>query len=53
MENFDIIYEFRLLAKKLQQDDRIVYLEQVKKKMDMDSPRRSWYDNSSISQNPR
>ena len=36
MENFDIIYEFRLLAKKLQQDDRIVYLEQVKKKMDMD-----------------
>ena len=36
MENFDIIYEFRLLAKKLQQDDRIVYLDQVKKKMDMD-----------------
>ncbi len=36
MENFDIVYEFRLLAKKLQQDDRIVYLEQVKKKMDMD-----------------
>ena len=36
MENFDVIYEFRLLAKKLQQDDRIVYLEQVKKKMDMD-----------------
>ena len=36
MENFDVIYELRLLAKKLQQDDRIVYLEQVKKKMDMD-----------------
>ena len=36
MENFDIIYEFRLLAKKLQQDDRFIYLEQVKKKMDMD-----------------
>lgn len=36
MENFDIIYEFRLLAKKLQQDDRVVYLDQVKKKMDMD-----------------
>lgn len=36
MENFDIIYEFRLLAKKLQQDDRVVYLEQVRKKMDMD-----------------
>ncbi len=36
MENFDVIYEFRLLAKKLQQDDRVVYLEQVKKKMDMD-----------------
>ena len=33
MENFDVIYELRLLAKKLQQDDRIVYLEQVKKKM--------------------
>lgn len=37
MENFDIIYEFRLLAKKLQQDDRIVYLDQVRKKMDMDN----------------
>ena len=36
MENFDVIYELRLLAKKLQQDDRIIYLEQVKKKMDMD-----------------
>ena len=36
MEKFDVIYELRLLAKKLQQDDRIVYLEQVKKKMDMD-----------------
>ena len=36
MENFDLVYEFRLLAKKLQQDDRIVYLEQVRKKMDMD-----------------
>ncbi len=36
MENFDIIYEFRLLAKKLQEDDRVIYLEQVKKKMDMD-----------------
>ena len=36
MENFDIIYEFRLLAKKLQQDDRIVYLDQVRKKLDMD-----------------
>ena len=36
MENFDIIYEFKLLAKKLQQDDRVIYLEQVKKKMDMD-----------------
>ena len=36
MENFDVIYELRLLAKKLQQDDRIVYLEQVRKKMDMD-----------------
>lgn len=36
MENFDIIYEFRLLAKKLQRDDRVVYLEQVRKKMDMD-----------------
>ena len=36
MENFDVIYELRLLAKKLQQDDIIVYLEQVKKKMDMD-----------------
>ena len=37
MENFDIIYEFRLLAKKLQQDDRIVYLDQIRKKMDMDN----------------
>ena len=36
MEKFDVIYEFRLLAKKLQQDDRLIYLEQVKKKMDMD-----------------
>ncbi len=36
MENFDIIYEFKLLAKKLQEDDRVIYLEQVKKKMDMD-----------------
>ena len=36
MEKFDVIYELRLLAKKLQQDDRIVYLEQVKKKLDMD-----------------
>ena len=36
MENFDVIYELRLLAKKLQQDDRIIYLEQVKKKLDMD-----------------
>ncbi len=36
MENFDIIYEFRLLAKKLQQDDRLVYLHQVRRKMDMD-----------------
>ena len=36
MEKFDVIYELRLLAKKLQQDDRIVYLEQVKKKMDLD-----------------
>ncbi|MBQ3586979.1 MAG: YlbF family regulator [Oscillospiraceae bacterium] len=36
MENFDIVYEFRLLAKKMQQDDRLIYLEQVKKKMDMD-----------------
>ncbi len=36
MENFDIIYEYRLLAKKLQQDDRVIYLDQVKKKMDMD-----------------
>ncbi|MBQ8603687.1 MAG: YlbF family regulator [Oscillospiraceae bacterium] len=36
MEKFDIIQEFKLLAVKLQQDDRVVYLEQVKKKMDMD-----------------
>ncbi len=36
MEKFDIIYEYKLLAKKLQEDDRVVYLEQVKKKMDMD-----------------
>ena len=36
MENFDIIYEFKLLAKKLQQDDRIIYLEQAKKMNDMD-----------------
>ena len=36
MENFDIVYEFRLLAKKLQQDDRIVYLEQARKMNDMD-----------------
>ena len=36
MEKFDVIYEFRLLAKKLQQDDRLIYLEQVKKKLDMD-----------------
>ena len=36
MEYFDIVYEFRLLAKKMQQDDRLIYLEQVKKKMDMD-----------------
>lgn len=36
MEKFDIINEFKLLAVKLQQDDRVVYLDQVKKKMDMD-----------------
>ena len=36
MEKFDIINEFKLLAVKLQQDDRVIYLEQVKKKMDMD-----------------
>ena len=36
MEKFDIINEFKLLAAKLQQDDRVVYLDQVKKKMDMD-----------------
>ena len=36
MENFDIISEFKLLAKKLQQDDRIIYLEQAKKMNDMD-----------------
>jgi len=36
MEKFDIIYEFKLLAKKLQQDDRVIYLEQAKKMNDMD-----------------
>lgn len=36
MENTDIIYEFKLLAKKLQQDDRLIYLEQAKKMNDMD-----------------
>ncbi|MBR5521636.1 MAG: YlbF family regulator [Oscillospiraceae bacterium] len=37
MEKFDIIHEFKLLACKLQEDDRVVYLDQVKKKMDMDA----------------
>lgn len=36
MENFDIIYEFKLLAKKLQQDDRLIYLDQARKMNDMD-----------------
>lgn len=35
MEN-DIILEFKLLAKKLQSDDRLVYLEQAKRMNDMD-----------------
>ncbi len=36
MDNNDIVYEFRLLAKKLQEDDRIVYLEQARRMNDMD-----------------
>ena len=36
IENMDIIMQFRLLAKKLQSDDRLIYLEQAKKMNDMD-----------------
>lgn len=34
--NLDIITEFKLLAKKLQSDDRLVYLDQARKVNDMD-----------------
>ncbi len=36
INNLDIITEFKLLAKKLQTDDRLIYLEQAKKMNDMD-----------------
>jgi hypothetical protein len=35
MDN-DIIYKFKLLAKELQKDDRLIYLEQARKMNDMD-----------------
>ncbi len=37
MENEnDIIYKFKLLAKEMQKDDRLIYLEQARKMNDMD-----------------
>ncbi len=36
MEKFDIIHEFKVLATKLKDDDRLVYLRQAKAMNDMD-----------------
>lgn len=36
MENFDIIQEFKILASKLKNDDRLIYLDQARKMNDMD-----------------
>lgn len=36
MENFDIIHEFKVLATKLKDDDRLIYLRQAQNMNDMD-----------------
>ena len=36
MEKFDIIHEFKVLATKLKEDDRLVYLKQARNMNDMD-----------------